>query len=92
MASSGGQPGNKNAAKAKVWTMAIERALAERSRKDQVDALDALAEKLLLACDTGDMTALKELGDRLEGRPAQALTGPDGGAIEFSTVVRKIIK
>lgn len=92
MATSGGQLGNKNAAKSKVWTLAIERALEARSKVAQVNALDALAERLLLACDAGDMTALKELGDRLEGKPALALTGPDGGAIEFTTVVRKIIK
>ena len=44
-----------------------------------VEALDVLAETLLTKCDEGDVTALKELGDRLEGKPAQAITGADGG-------------
>lgn len=70
----GAPTGNNNAAKAKVWTAAIERALANRSRLDQKDALDSLAEKLLAKCDEADLGALKELGDRLEGKPAQSLT------------------
>lgn len=74
MANSGGQPGNNNAGKGKVWSAAINRALEMRSRRDGIEALDALAEKLLAKCDEGDMTALKEIGDRLEGKPAQSLT------------------
>lgn len=66
--------GNQFAVKAKRWSQAIDRALAARSRKDQIDALDQLAEKLLSKCDEGDMTALKELGDRLEGKAAQSVT------------------
>lgn len=68
--------GNQNAAKAKVWTAAIERALDKRGGR--AEALDALAEKLLGQCDKADMGAIKELGDRLEGKPAQTLQGPDG--------------
>lgn len=83
----GAPKGNQNAAKAKVWAMAIERALANRSKKDKVDALDALAEKLLQNCDEGDMAALKELGDRLDGKPAQAITGPNGGDIPIRNKV-----
>ena len=75
MASAGAPQGNQNAAKAKVWTAAIQRALAERSRLSQKEALDALAEKLLAKCEEGDLTALKELGDRLEGKAAQTLAG-----------------
>ena len=77
----GAPAGNQNAAKAKVWSAAIMRALEKRSKVDQKNALDELAEKLLLQCDQGDMAALKELGDRLEGKPAQALTGDDGGPV-----------
>ena len=66
--------GNQNAAKAKVWSAAIQRALERRSRVEQREALDDLAEKLLKLCDEGDLAALKELGDRLEGKAAQAVT------------------
>ena len=65
--------GNTNAAKENRWAQAIDRALAQRSRAAGIQALDVLAEKLLLNCDAGDMTALKELGDRLDGKPKQAL-------------------
>lgn len=78
MSGRGAPKGNKNAAKAKVWSAAIERALAKRSAEGRVEALDALAEKLLSLCDEGDLGALKELGDRLEGKAAQAvLVGGD---------------
>lgn len=77
----GAPKGNQNATKTKVWSAAIERALAKRSKVAKVEALDELAEKLLANCDAGDMAALKELGDRLDGKPAQAITGADGAPI-----------
>lgn len=69
--------GNQHAVKAKRWSLAIDAALAKRCKGDGVRALEDLAEKLLLAAEGGDVTALKELGDRLEGKPAQTtvLTG-----------------
>ena len=72
----GAPKGNKNATKGRPWRDAIDRALVirERSRIDGKAALDALAEQLLLKCDDGDISALKELGDRIEGKSAQALT------------------
>lgn len=94
MAEKGGQPGNNNATKSKPWALAIARALAKRSQSlgAQRDALDDLAEKLLTQCDQGDMTALKELGDRLDGRSAQSvnLGDPDGNPL-FSRIERAII-
>ena len=78
----GAPVGNQNAANAKVWKAAIERALDTRGAGDRKAALDALADKLLTKCEDGDMGALKELGDRLDGKPAQAITGADGGAVE----------
>ena len=67
--------GNQFAAKSKRWQMAIERALEKRSRSDQINALDDLAEKLLTLCDQGDLAALKELGDRLDGKASQIVGG-----------------
>jgi hypothetical protein len=73
----GAPVGNTNAAKGKLWQAAIMRALDKRSGADKVKALDELAEKLLAKCDDSDMAALKELGDRLDGKPAQAIGGSD---------------
>ena len=77
-----GESGNPNGArKPRRWAAAIDKALENRSRAKQVEALDELAEKLLSACDAGDLAALKELGDRLDGKANQSISGPDGGAI-----------
>jgi len=84
-------PGNQFAVKAKRWSLAIDKALENRCKGDGIKALENLAEKLLAACEQGDITALKELGDRLEGKPAQAITGADGGAIQFEAIERRIV-
>lgn len=66
--------GNQNAAKGKIWQAAIMRALEKRGSERKA-AIDDLAERLLAKADEGDISALKELGDRLEGKPAQAIIG-----------------
>ena len=73
----GGAPkGNNNAGKNKVWSLAIERAVKKRfGKKETLDALEELALKLLENCEKGDLPALKELGDRLEGKPTQTIQG-----------------
>ena len=93
MATSGGQPGNQNAAKGRRWAIAIEKALELRSKADQQKALVELAGKLLDKCAKGDLQALKELGDRLDGRPSQAVSvsgDPDNPIIQ--TVERIVVK
>ena len=70
----GAPVGNQNAAKAKMWRSAIERALDVRGAGDRLAALNALADKLLTKAEEGDMSALKELGDRLDGKAAQSVT------------------
>jgi hypothetical protein len=71
--------GNQNAAKAKIWHAAIMRALEKRdqSRADGKKEIDALADKLIDLVAEGDLAALKEFGDRLDGKPAQAIVGDD---------------
>lgn len=75
----GAPVGNQNAAKAKVWHAAIMRALERRQPADQrIKAIDELADKLIELVATGDLAALKEFGDRLDGKPAQTIGGdPD---------------
>lgn len=76
----GGAPeGNKNATKNRPWAEAVNRALlAEDGKK-----LRELADKLIDKALEGDVTALKEIGDRVDGRPAQQLqlAGHDGEAL-----------
>ena len=64
----GGAPlGNNNAGKNKVWSDAIRKVVVQRQ------ALDALAIALVEKALSGDLQALKELGDRLEGKPVQSV-------------------
>jgi len=71
----GGAPkGNNNAGKAKLWTHAITKALEKRTKREGVEALQAMAEYLLDKIEEGDMTAIKEFGDRIEGKPHQTVT------------------
>ncbi len=84
-------PGNQYAANGRRWRDAIDRALGMRSRREGIEALDALAEKLLTLADEGDLGALKELGDRLDGKSPQAIVGPDGGALQIQSIERRIV-
>ena len=72
--------GNQNAKRAKLWTDAIKRALArtapEGDRTVQA-GLDRLADRLVEAAGNGDQWALREIGDRVEGKPAQVIVGDD---------------
>lgn len=77
MAEQGGQPGNQNAVKGRRWRNAIEKALAKRCKGDAQAALEDLAEKFLNAVENGDLAAFRELGDRIDGKPAQAIVGGD---------------
>lgn len=87
MASRGGQPNNKNAMSKKPWQAAICRALEKRTLSSKREALDDLAEKFLLACDSGDISAFKDLADRLDGKPTQTIGGDPENPIGHSHAV-----
>jgi hypothetical protein len=75
----GGQPGNQNPAAGKRWRLAIEKALEKRG-PSMVEALAEVAEQLITKASEGDISALKELGDRIDGKSVQGveLSGKDG--------------
>lgn len=77
----GGAPiGNQNARKGREWRQAIDRALEIRGNGDRSKALDALAEKLLKKVDEGDIAAIKEFGDRIDGKaPQSVIVGNEDG-------------
>lgn len=63
----------RGATKGKIWRDAVRRAVNGDSTQ-----LDRLAQKLVEMAEEGDMTAMKEIGDRLDGRPVQGIAGDDG--------------
>lgn len=64
----------------KVWRDAIHRAVKRRvAGEGNPQALDRLADALVTAGLSGEVAALKEIGDRLDGKPAQAIIGGEDG-------------
>lgn len=59
----------------KFWADAVMRAVNRRldDEEGQPKKLDRLADELVDAGMRGDIPALKEIGDRLDGKPKQAI-------------------
>jgi hypothetical protein len=79
--SAGAPEGNDNATRGMEWRQAIKRALAHKSGKTFREGLDQVAKQLVDAACAGDQWAIREIGDRSDGKPAQEVSGPGGGAI-----------
>ncbi len=81
--------GNQNALGRGAWSDAIRRSVA-RAAKSRGEhnylIINKLADKLVASAGKGNIQALKELGDRLDGKPAQVIQGP-GEDGEFVTQV-----
>jgi len=86
----GGTIGNTNPADGKIWRTALRQALDRRSkcRSDGKKELDALADKLIDAALEGQIPALREFGDRIDGKPAQQiqLADNEGGKLNIQIV------
>jgi hypothetical protein len=67
--------GNQNSTTEKRWwANTLRRALLQEDGKK----LRQLADKLIARAEEGDIAALKEIGDRLDGKPSQTIAGdPD---------------
>lgn len=98
--------GNQNAAKAKQWTAAIERAI-ERLGDPSIDpdsplprtpkakGMDLLAEAFVNErIRENPMAFFKELGDRVDGKAAQQVTlsGDEDNPIRLEKIVREVVK
>lgn len=69
-----GQSGNKDGQKYnRDWREAIRMALADKDGSDWKKALRNIATTLIEAAQQGDMAAIKEIGDRLDGKPQQSV-------------------
>lgn len=74
-----GVEGNKNSQVRGQFAAMLRRMTTQNPQK-----LENIALKLLQEAEDGNMVAIKEVFDRLDGRAVQAteISGPDGGPIE----------
>jgi len=82
----GAPEGNKNSSKNnRLWAETIKRAVIQADP----DRLRRIAEALLSKAEEGDLAAIKELGDRLDGKAMQAVeqTTEHTGTISHAHVV-----
>jgi hypothetical protein len=73
----GAPVGNTNSSKNnRIWANTIRKLAVQEDYK----RIHAIAEKLFESAQEGDLGAIKEIGDRLDGKSVatQELTGPDG--------------
>lgn len=63
----GAPTGNQNAQKGRIWNDALRKAIAQDNGRRLRDSI----EKLLDLASCGEPWAIKELADRLDGRPKQ---------------------
>lgn len=87
----GAPEGNTNSKKNnRLWADTIRRACVQSDG----ERLRRIAEKLLDQAEEGNIQAMKEIGDRLDGKAEQALTNAEGGDLfeTFGKVVREIVR
>lgn len=68
-----------NAPKKREWEFALKRALAARGNGNMEVTLNGLAHKLIRMAQSGDKWAIEEIGNRIDGKSKQAVTGDDEG-------------
>jgi hypothetical protein len=92
----GAPVGNRNAAKAKRWQDALVKALAryenEEGKIQAGQALDKIAELVVMKALLGDKDSIAEIGNRLDGKPAQAIIGDaDADPIQVSEIIIRAV-
>lgn len=87
--------GNQNAAKGKRWQDALVKALARFETEDGKikagQALDKVAEMVVLKALAGDKDSIAEIGNRLDGKPAQAIVGDDDQPLSVLHRIERVI-
>lgn len=79
-----GQSGNPEGARVKARRVAVilDRALAQEDLKaDEDHRIRKGIEKMLDKVAEGDLASFQAIADRSDGKPAQAITGADGGPL-----------
>lgn len=74
--------GNKNGAKSRLFEQAFMREIKSRDLQDgDGETLRRVAAKLIDMALAGDVSAFRESRDTIDGKPAQAITGANGGPL-----------
>ena len=73
-----GKKGGRKKGEATILREKAKDYLARRVEEE----IEPIANKLIEKAQTGDVPAIKELFDRAWGKPAQAITGADGGILQ----------
>lgn len=86
------EPGSNNRAKGKRFQLALQQAIAKASEgkgTDQWAALTEVAGKLIEQAQEGNIHAIKEIADRLDGKSAQQinLADADGDKLQVSLII-----
>ena len=80
---------NSGGAKAKPFRDALRMELAALG--DDSKALRSVARKLIAQADSGDMQAIKELADRLDGKVATPIAGDDENPLNLVTRIERVL-
>jgi hypothetical protein len=101
MAERGGQKGNNNAGIGRDGRMALQMALDNHGSDEPIKAIGRIATLIKMwqpiidkAMEEGDLAAMKEINDRLDGKPAQSimLSGDEDNPVAVTQVERIIVK
>ena len=85
----GAPEGNKNSSKSnRLWGETIKRACMQNDG----ERLRRIAERLLDQAEEGNIAAIKELGDRLDGKALMTLAGDADNPLSIALIERKIVK
>jgi hypothetical protein len=79
----GGAPqGNKNGSKSRMFEQALIREIKQRDiEAGEGVTLRAIAASLIEKATSGDRKSAMDIRDTLDGKPAQTITGADGGPL-----------
>jgi len=72
----GGQIGNQNAAKSRLFYDKLRKVLTQEPHR-----LNMVAESLIRSAEDGEAWAIKELIDRVDGKAIQAVENSDGSPL-----------
>lgn len=86
----GAPVGNNNATKGREFREALKRALAHR-HETASNGLMEIAAKLVQAAEEGEGWAIKEIADRIDGKPAQSMMLGGDSENPLITRVERII-